>query len=495
MVLTAVVASLAVSALVQFEKIDYLQASLDALVQSIQPRANGAHHDALLALRAMNDPRLAPLFADLAQTDDPASAIDGVLGEAEFATPPGVTPVSLRLITDTPTRLTAIRTAVGLSLLTPAAAREILGWDDIQPLDRVVLSSVLVQAGEPIDTASLTPLLADERLAIAGLAAAVLLQAGDRAAWDQFTARLGTAKGDDWNAAVQEVARAAEAYSLKSAGAPLATIGLTPGIPVNLRLLVMGAVLKLDPAAAEPLWRTATADRTQVALLRAGIQLLVSIDAPAAGWAQAIRNGDPSMEALAAALDAAAAPEQPALGERLAALVSTRQRLLAEAALQRARTLPDGAARPVLEALVDAGLLSDATIPFRSMALDAGQRLAVIDPAGMAGRLLQHAADSDAAELLVNAIYQSKDPRAAELACASREKLSRGAAAMACMARARTTETVDAAVLAQIGVAASGGAELSINYRTQAAWLFLTRSGQTERALRSMIEGRVVPSP
>jgi hypothetical protein len=232
-----------------------------------------------------------------------------------------------------------------------------------------------------------------------------------------------------------------------------------------------------------------------VALLRAGLQLIVSIDAPPAGWAAAIRNGDPSMEALANAIDAAAAGDAPLLGTRLAAMVATGQRLMAEAALQRSRSMPDAAARPALDAIVDAGLKADASIPFRSMALDAGQRLAVIDPAGMAARLVGAAEDRDGSELLVNAIYQSKDARAAELACAAREKLGRSAASMACMARARTSDPVDPAVLAQVGVAASGGSELSINFRTQAAWIFLSRSGQADRAIKAMTEASLTTTP
>jgi hypothetical protein len=129
------------------------------------------------------------------------------------------------------------------------------------------------------------------------------------------------------------------------------------------------------------------------------------------------------------------------------------------------------------------------------MALDAGQRLAVIDPAGMAARLVGAAEDRDGSELLVNAIYQSKDARAAELAGAAREKLGRSAASMACMARARTSDPVDPAVLAQVGVAASGGSELSINFRTQAAWIFLSRSGQADRAIKAMTEASLTTTP
>jgi len=495
MVMMGVVGPMALAALMQFEQIDYAQASLDALVRSIAPRANGAHHDALLALRSMKDPRLVPLFNTLAQRPDPTAAIDGLLGEAELASPAGVTPLSLRLITDTPTRLAAMRAAVGLKLLSPTAAREIMDWDDIEPLDRAVLASVLLQSGESIDTASISPLLADARPAVAGLAAALLLQAGDAQGWDQFASRVAGLQGSDRTAAIQEVARAAEAYSLKAAAPKLVLLASGDGIPANLRLLVMGIVLKLDPAHAEPLWRAATADRSQVALLRAGLQLLVSIDAPPAGWAAAVRNGDPTMEALANAIDAAASADSPALGERLAAMVGTGQRLMAEASLQRARSMPDAATRPALEAIVDAGLKADASIPFRSMALDAGQRLAAIDPAGMAARLVSAADDRDASELLVNAIYQSKDARAAELACAAREKLGRSAASMACMARARTSDPVDPAILAQVGVAASGGSELSINFRTQAAWIFLSRSGQADRAIKAMTEASLKATP
>ncbi|MBM4115607.1 MAG: hypothetical protein FJ252_07010, partial [Phycisphaerae bacterium] len=158
MVMMGAVGQMALAALVQFEQIDYTQASLDGLVRLIAPRANGAHHDALLALRSMKDPRLAPFFNALAQHPDPTAAIDGLLGEAELASPAGVTPLSLRLVTDTPTRLAAMRAAVGLKLLSPAAAREIMDWDDIEPLDRAVLASVLLQAGESIDAASISPL-------------------------------------------------------------------------------------------------------------------------------------------------------------------------------------------------------------------------------------------------------------------------------------------------------------------------------------------------
>lgn len=495
MVLMGAVGSMALAALVQFEQIDYTQVSLDALVRSIAPRASGSHHDALLALRSMKDPRLAPLFNTLAQLPDPTAAIDGLLGEAELATPAGVTPLSLRMITDTPTRLAAMRAAVGLKLLSPAAAHEIMGWDDIEPLDHAVLASVLLQAGESVETASISPLLADGRPAVAGLAAALLLQAGDAEAWDQFASRVASLQPSDRTATIQEVARAAEAYSLKAVAPKLASLANGEGIPANLRLLVMGTVLKLDPTRAEPLWRAATVERSQVALLRAGLQLLVSIDVPPTGWAAAIRNGDPSIEALANAIDAATSGDAPALGKRLAAMVGTGQRLMAEAALQRSRSMPEDAARPVLDALVDAGLKADASIPFRSMALDAGQRLSVIDPDGMAARLVSAADDRDASELLVNAIYQSRDARAAELACAAREKLGRSAASMACMARARTSESVDPVILTQVGVAASGGSELSINFRTQAAWIFLSRSGQADRAIKAMTEASFKMTP
>jgi hypothetical protein len=63
------------------------------------------------------------------------------------------------------------------------------------------------------------------------------------------------------------------------------------------------------------------------------------------------------------------------------------------------------------------------------------------------------------------------------------------------MARARTSDPVDPAVLAPVGVAASGGSELSINFRTQAAWIFLSRSGQADRAIKAMTEASLTTTP
>ncbi len=487
--------ALAVAALVQFEAIDYGQASLDALQRAIAPHANGAHHDALLALRSMHDERLAPLFKVLADSSDPTSAIDGVLGEAELATPKTVTALSLRLISDPIARAAAIRAAVGLDLLSQDTARELLTWEDLDPVDRAVLSSVLVEHGDPIDTASLQPLLADQRAAVAGLAGALLAQSGASDGWEQFVTRVRALPDADRTEAVQELARAAEAYSLRAVAPHLVDLASDPTLALAPRLLVMGTVLKLNPSLAEPLWRAATQDRSQVALLRAGLQLLVSSETPTAGWATPLRNGDPSMDAIANAIDAAASADHAGLPEALAAMVRTRQRLLCEAALQRSRSIDDGAVKPVLEAIVDAGTTPDATLPFRSMALDAGQRLAKIDPEAMVTRLRTNATDRDASELIVTAIYSSNNPVAASGAVAMRNVLGRTAACMACMASARASQTPDPAVLREVGVAASGGGDLSINFRTQAAWIFLAKSGQADRAIQSLRESALPKSP
>jgi hypothetical protein len=484
----------------QYERTAPYDAAVGHMRKAIEPVGSGQHHALLISLRSLRDPQLRGLFESLTNSSDFTSRVDGILGLAELSPDKGIDPVLMSRFSSREDRSAAIRSAIGLKLVSAAAAQELLKIDDLTGLDRAALAGELFRLGTPIDPNLLKEAIDDPSDEVAGLGAMLMLQAGDRTAWSRYIDRLMARHEDLRNAVVGELGKAALAYQLKAAVPALLALVSRDGFRVPTRMVINGAALSLDREAGIAAWREIIAsDRSQPTLVRAGLQMLAHEGAVPEPVIVMLRNNDELIEDIITAIIACSGTDADAAAASLERLVQSGNRQAVEWAMRRASTLPAAAASRVLSSVFRAGTGPSAPAPLRGMALDAAGRLAKADPAAAVALLRENAGSSGVQELLllgmISAVSErpldAQDPalvaQAAAAAAAVQGSSSRRAESLALLLLARTAQgPLDAETLRALGTVAAGGGDLDPTLQVQAAWLFVKHSGRGEQALAQL---------
>lgn len=484
----------------QYERTAPYDAAVSHMRKAIEPVGSGQHHALLISLRSLRDPQLRGLFESLTNSSDFTSRVDGILGLAELSPDTGIDPVLLSRFSSREDRSAAIRSAIGLKLVTANAAKELLKIEDLTGLDRAALAGELFRLGTPIDPELLKESLSDPSDEVAGLGAMLMLQAGDRSAWSRYVDRLMARDESVRNAVVGELGKAALAYQLKAAVPALLALVSRDGFRIPTRMVINGAALSLDREAGIAAWREIIAsDRSQPTLVRAGLQMLAHEGPVPEPVIVLLRNDDELVEDIISAIVACSGTDADAAAASLERLVNSGNRQAVEWAMRRASTLPPAAAARVLTSVFRAGTGPSATAPLRAMALDAAGRLAKADPSAVVALLREHASSSGVQELLllgmISAVsdqaLNAQDPalagQAAAAAAAVQGTSSRRAESLALLLVARTAQgQLDAETLRALGTVAAGGGDLDPTLQVQAAWLFVRHSGRGEQALAQL---------
>ncbi len=151
-------------------------------------RLTAVRDDLLNALRQLRDPKLKPLFAELAASKRPDFRRHGILGLAELD-PEKRLNVLLVAKLETPSEQAAIlRAAMVSDLVKPDQITEILAWPGLEPYVELVLRLRLLSTGQATDAARFRELAKAESAPTAVMARLCLAQTGDtEAALDAFT--------------------------------------------------------------------------------------------------------------------------------------------------------------------------------------------------------------------------------------------------------------------------------------------------------------------
>ncbi len=498
--IAAALCATATDAAPQYERTAPYDAAVSHMRKAIEPVGSGQHHALLISLRSLRDPQLRGLFESLTSSSDFTSRVDGMLGLAELSPETGVDPVLLSRFSSREDRSAAIRSAIGLKLVSTQAATELLKIDDLTGLDRAALAGELFRLGTPIDPALLKDALNDPSDEVAGLGAMLMLQSGDRTAWSRFVDRLMARDEGVRNAVVGELGKAALAYQLKAAVPALLALVSRDGFRVPTRMVINGAALSLDREAGIAAWREIIAsDRSQPTLVRAGLQMLAHEGTVPEPVIVMLRNDDELVEDIVSAIIACSGTDADAAAASLDRLVASGNRQAVEWAMRRASTLPPAAASRVLTSVFRAGTGTEATPALRAMALDAAGRLAKADPSAVVTLLRESAGSGGVQELLllgmVSAVsdqpLNAQDPalvdQAAAAAAVVQGASTRRAESLALLLLARTAQgPLDAETLRALGTVAAGGGDLDPTLQVQAAWLFVRHSGRGEQALAQL---------
>lgn len=465
---------------------DALEASLRLLRQAVTYQPDGSHHALLISLRSLRDPELKPMFYKLAEGDHWSIQIDGILGLGEIESPPRIDPWLISRLKGESDQTLAIRYALGMEMVTIAQIREMLQWEDLDALARVLLMAESVKLGEPPAADQITPLTTDRREEIAGLASCLLLEIGDASALKSFEARLAELSKRDREAVLFELFRAIDQFALDKSADFIVKQLSAPDLEASTTESGVAALLALAPEKGVQVWSAALKNKpSQAQLVRYGILLLLEASKVPPAAFKALRTGDTLLERMADVGMAIA--EGKEYGDDLFALMELGHPPTSAWAMEQARKLPSSDASRLYQRLIDRVEIDEPGRGQRAtLAIDAANRLMDIDPEAMIERMKTIEDDSLTQEAVLVGLLNSRSPRAAEAGLLVKRLGSGRADSMALVLIARHSEKLSAEDLQQLGRVASGGGKVDSAVQILAAWLFIKHSGRTEQALTQL---------
>lgn len=463
---------------------------LDEIRVAVTPTARGgAREDLLASLRILRDPSLRPLFAALAESQNPALRANGVLGAAEIDPDKGLDMFLLSRIKDPAEQAQLLAQALRLNLAGVSQAHEALAWKDLTPELELVALARLVKAGEAVPQDRLRELAQNDRTPVAVMASLLLLHAagGDATgpAFDRLFDLPENARRPILGLLLQFVRR----ESPEGAAPFVERVLAAAGADRTLAIESVETLLALAPkrGAADWLRMYGSADGLSTKLLL-GMSALVQCDTAPGEVFDAMVH-DPSSPLLRAMGEAGRAVASGEGAEAaLVALARLGHATSCAWIVDRALKMPDGPAVAVCEAVVRAAADGGAARPdLRIVALPAASVLAERDPAAFNAaikRACDAGDDGMCQSLLAGALRSSA--KADPLGPAPHRWPGRQCAALATMVRARFADPLTPEQLTALEEVATGNALPSV-FRVQASWLALRRSGQDRVALARLL--------
>ena len=464
------------------QRFDPTEAAILTLRQAVTFQASGAQHPRLVALRALKDPTLRPLFEGLMESPDAPLRIDGFLGLAELDSERGADPERLRKLGDAPLRTVVITECLGLSLLKVDGIRAILAWDDLTPYDRLILVSELHRLGQPWELSMLGEAPESTTAEVQGLSALLALQKGDDTRWTAVQQRIGDLPEPDRIDLVKRLCDAARHYGITAAAGPL--LELTRKDRDDRRIAAIAAALKLVPASGRAaLLELARDDRSLRNLVQCGLLMLAAEGAMQPEDFESIRNGEGLPDAIAEAgsrLLTPGADPCPALS----VLMVSSNRPVSEWAVRQAGKLQGDARRTLLLQAIDRlDTLEQPSMHDRLIAAIAAGLLFGSDPAELLTRATRDKGKSVVPEAIIAAMCDANTPEAAAFARMVKGKLNQRGESMALVTLAKASPTLTSGELLDLGRVAGGAGRVDEPIEMQAAWLYLRHADRLAQAL------------
>jgi len=492
----------------RYARPDPYESSIRTLREAARLPSGAARSPALLALIALEDPDLRPLFQSLVQHPDrPVMQADAIVGIAS-ADPNGtIDAFTLRQITDKELRSEVLKTLIGRGLIKPAEINQILRWPDgLLPEDSLFLVATLEREGAPWQPADLDPVAETTVAELRALRAILLLEKGDAKSWESLRQDIALMPKEDRNALLAALAPAVRSYRLEQSIGPLLRLAADRDIDPNVRAAVVGSALDLDAKAGmDVLRQEVDEDRSQPNLLRYCLLALVVSEKPGVDpelFKIFEGSGSKELDALAAA--GVCSKGGAGCADAFKRVIDLGFRPAAEWCIQRASELSDtdpDLSRAVMNHVLD--LAAQARDPRETivlLAVKAAEELILLDPDSLRERLLNSPVPVPIIEAISLAMVDAakpmssrsdrSDPRAdarreaaATLATSVRSKLARRYDSMALVAMARAGRPLSAQDLEQLGAIASGGGRVDEGIQVQAAWLYLKAHGRHQEAI------------
>jgi hypothetical protein len=470
-----------------YERVDLGRAAIENLVDSLDG-TDPAVGTLAATLAGCGDPAVAELYRAMARSGNPRSRVYGVLGDA-LVSGKGIDPGLYARLADREERSVAIREANVTGIIRKSPVSELLSAGEVPEAALLSLTAELDRRGEPWAPGSLMGIARGADPVAAGFASLLLRDGsgtggGDQAPWKAFRARLMAMPAEERSPTLRGLIEATLLFEIRSAAPLLLALSGEEGFAEDVQVAATGMALRLDPKVGVASWlERVRANRSQLALLRAGMQLLASAGPaiPATAFDE-LRNGNAVLAAIADAGAALSRGDDPV--PTIVALLDAGHPASAEWALVRAAELPPERSAPVWRHLLGKFEATDREdLPTATLVTGLARELIKSDPEA-AKQLLQRIAND---EVLVVAamvgLAESGSPRAQDIARARRGTLPRLGESLAVLILARAGAPLSDADMDVLGRAGAGGGDLDAGRALQAAWFFAQRRGTTAEAV------------
>jgi hypothetical protein len=468
---------------------EYFEPSVRHLQRAVHPQRDGGHLPRLFALRQMRDPDLRPLFYQLAQRDDWQVQVHAALGLAEISPERRIDPWLVTQI-DPRAQEALIANAIDMDLIGADEIRELMNWDDLEPLPHLMLAAELMLMGEPVLAESVAKSTRSANHQVAGLASLLLAELGDATAFTAYIARLEGLPKADRDRHTTWLCEAVRQYELRSA-LPWITEHLRlPSNTRDSRYWCIYTVLVLDAEEGAAIWRRELGDdpayRDRV---RYGMLLLGAAEDVAPDLFDTLRPDEPDqlIERMIATGQALARGGDPS--DELIKLIELEHPKTANWAFRKLKELPDDQAATVYTHIIknaDRDGVGRAERAIR--AATATARLHELDPAAVLALLAAVEDDSPIQEVMLLGLLDTRE--GVELEAIRRiRRIGAGLAdSLALLLLARHADALEGDDLRQLGVIAAGGGRVSIGLQAEAAWLYLKHTGAVDQALSRVFD-------
>jgi hypothetical protein len=463
----------------------------------------GTHNLLLKAVRHMDDPATAPLFARLAGSKQPGLKIHGILGLAETSPDKQVDLSLIAQIDDPAVQSTVITAAMDDDLLGNEQARQLLDWDGLSAEVKVLVAVRLIQDGEFDNTDLLHEALTDsKKLGGGALAALLLVQLQDPAGGEYLRNTVDTSNDPQRDPVRAMLLQTALRHDLTRVAPWASDVAREPGVDPALGLLALRTAMRFGEPGAEALWREmydnaqdSPANRVRLALT--ALHLSPWLDP---GLFDVLEQSqDPMLHAMGLAGKRIASGSSD-VADPVAALLEFGHPMINAWALGYAREhASDMDAQIILMGLVLAYEHSPQRGKARRLdeAIQAVQTLYGRDPDATAKLLRPILTDTSTDKLLAQAILlglvRTRAPDAVAVVDGIEDKLnSTDAKGLALMLRARSDRPLNDQQISDLALLARGGGRLEDSLRIQAAWFYLKRTGQAKQMLARVL-GNTTP--
>ena len=487
----AAVACIATPAFAQFyEKVDLAKASESTLVEALTVPGNN-FGGRVATFAGAGDPSMSVLFRAMTKSGDPRVRVYGVLGAA-LNSDKGIDPELMTGLQSEDERAAVIREANVSGILRKSPASAILAQGKFTDAGILALVGEIDRRGESWDPALVLPITTSKDAIAAGFASLLLRDGNGKdpanaAPWDAFRARLTAMSQAERDMVLRALIEAVTMFELRSATTPLMELASAPECREEVRVSSVGMCLRLDTPKGVAAWQErVTANRSQLALMRAGMQLLASYDRGVPPTAfDAIRNGTPILDGIADAGSALASGKEAA--PALIGLLELGNPTCAEWALVRASELPVDRAAPVWKHILAKLDEADASKrPPASLVTGVARELMKSEPATVKAMLDGFKDQPDLQLAAMVGIADSRVPAAVDIARAHRGHLPRAAEGIAALILARNGATLNEDDLRVLGRAAAGGGDMDPERGLQAAW-YCIRAGKKDEEVANRI--------
>jgi len=472
------------------ENADPVESSIRLLRQAVTSARDESNLPLLFALRQLRDPDLKPFFHQLAQRNNWLVQVHAVLGLGEIDPNKKIDPWLVTQVLPE-TQEAVIATGLDLDLFGSAQIKELLAWDKLSPMSRLFLLAEQVLLKEPADQKELTVLAGSDNSNIAGLASALLAQLGETSALDRLDATL-KAKSPAERLEIQTwLMQAVRKYELNNVLPWVRQLIDAPDINPEVAYQGVFALLVLNDPAALEAWSHHLGDSPSYPdRVRFGMMLLSGKPplVPASAFDRLAPTDDEALlkqivasgRILSSGGDAAAAVN---------AMIDLGHPRTLAWAMDFLKTLPAADAERVYQHVLDLGKeLSTGERDPSALEIEAAARLFTTQPQEVLARLAAAPDDSTHQQAILLGLFETTSPEVSDAAANIRRIGSGRADSLALLLIAKHADSLPPNDLRQLGLIASGGAQVSDILQTQAAWLYLKFAGKVEEGLAAVFK-------